>query len=496
VLSEGGRHLTPRELTTILAHRELKGSHAVDVLKHAIQHGCAVNSFHFNTVITALGRRGQWRDAMIVFDEMQMAEVEPDIDTLLQLVTAVGEGEQAHKKVAKRMQAQRLEPTVVTYTSLISACGVAGEWERAESLFVRMRSKGLRPTVVTYNALLMALEKGGQWERAIEVLTEMREESNIEPDIIGYNTCISACKKVGRWDRALALVHQLRAHGLRANVVTYSALISALAEGEQAERAVRVYEEMARVDVPPNIITFNALLNALARAGKWQRAFGLMAELRAADLKPDLITFTSLISACGRAGKYERALATFRELKGAGLEPDLAVHNVLFDALWAGRLRAESSAILDEATRADAAVYSSPSKPGKLSLRLDLRRASAGGAQALVLRWLEEWRARPAKSVTRPAVVVTGGKAVRTAVGSLLERRLAAPFDVRGGGLSARERDFAAFVASLEDGQLETAFGWSDGAGGATWVETADGGSAQSLPSAATKRKSAWRAYR
>ena len=66
---------------------------------------------------------------------------------------------------------ERITPTVITYSALISACEKDQQWQKALSLFREIE----RPSVVTYNATITALEKGLQLKRALDLFNGMRE---------------------------------------------------------------------------------------------------------------------------------------------------------------------------------------------------------------------------------------------------------------------------------------------------------------------------------
>ena len=52
------------------------------------------------------------------------------------------------------------ERSVITYSSLISACEKAGHWELAMELFHEMHQEGCIPNTVTYNSLITACAQG------------------------------------------------------------------------------------------------------------------------------------------------------------------------------------------------------------------------------------------------------------------------------------------------------------------------------------------------
>ncbi len=60
------------------------------------------------------------------------------------------------------------ERSVITYSTLISACEKAGEWQLALQLFGRMPQDGVRPNTITFNSLITACAQGALGEQAGE----------------------------------------------------------------------------------------------------------------------------------------------------------------------------------------------------------------------------------------------------------------------------------------------------------------------------------------
>ena len=78
-----------------------------------------------------------------------------------------------------------LQPNVITYNALISACGKGRMVEVALQLFDDMRQHGVQPDVITYNALISACGNGRMTERALQFLDEMQQQG-LQPDVIIY----------------------------------------------------------------------------------------------------------------------------------------------------------------------------------------------------------------------------------------------------------------------------------------------------------------------
>ena len=77
----------------------------------------------------------------------------------------------------------KLEPDVISYSAVISACEKGEQWQRALSLLSEMRGVKLAPNVISYSAGISACEKGEQWQRALALLSEMWEVK-LKPDVI------------------------------------------------------------------------------------------------------------------------------------------------------------------------------------------------------------------------------------------------------------------------------------------------------------------------
>lgn len=50
---------------------------------------------------------------------------------------------------------------MITYSALISACEKAGQWQAALDLFERMQAEGCPPNVITFNSIITACGQVG-----------------------------------------------------------------------------------------------------------------------------------------------------------------------------------------------------------------------------------------------------------------------------------------------------------------------------------------------
>ena len=71
--------------------------------------------------------------------------------------------------VCVEMGCQALEPDMVTYSALISACGKGQELRRALNVCAEMWRQALEPDMVTYSALISACGEGQKLHGAFDV---------------------------------------------------------------------------------------------------------------------------------------------------------------------------------------------------------------------------------------------------------------------------------------------------------------------------------------
>lgn len=89
-------------------------------------------------------------------------------------------------QVFQEMVWKGCERSVITYSSLISACEKAGHWELAMELFNEMHQEGCTPNTVTYNSLITACAQGQQHisctdRQSLACICAFRADVNAEP---------------------------------------------------------------------------------------------------------------------------------------------------------------------------------------------------------------------------------------------------------------------------------------------------------------------------
>ena len=182
----------------------------------------------------------------------------------------------------------RLAATVVSFSTVVSACESSGQWQMTLDLISDMQRAAILCNVITLNSAISTCEKAGQWQVALDLLHS--SNLKISANVITLNAAMSACQKGGQWQLVLELLTAMSTAGLSADVITFSAAISACEPYGFWEQVLLLHAEMARSQVVPNRITYSASISA-CRAGNWQLALGFFVRMQARGLEADVSEF-------------------------------------------------------------------------------------------------------------------------------------------------------------------------------------------------------------
>jgi hypothetical protein len=252
--------------------------------------------------------------------------------------------------VERHYKSSNYRPSIVTFTSVLSAWVTCGRPDRAQALLDRVPRDVVTPDIQSYNILLSAYAKVGngpaaerllkhvcrQWQLQEERLRQSKERSfgddqsleMIRPNVVTWTTVISAWAKSSSPDaasRAQALLTRMNdpsnAPSVRPNRRTLNAVLlcwSRSCRKDGPDRCLAVLQQMkdlyakGELDDPPVLSSYRTVINAYARVGQPSNDEDLFEEMYRGfvhddheHLKPDLQILTSLLEAWALAGQVE-----------------------------------------------------------------------------------------------------------------------------------------------------------------------------------------------
>ena len=155
-------------------------------------HAGSIPIVAMNSLIAACGRGGHPDLALAVLNDMSSRfGIAPDSRSYRSAVIACNQAEHEHRRREKKSD-QLDFPYSFRW------------WECALSLLRRMKESGLSPDIRTYSSAISACEAAGEWQRALGVLQSLMDEADDEDppesrlNLYCFNAAISACEKGGK----------------------------------------------------------------------------------------------------------------------------------------------------------------------------------------------------------------------------------------------------------------------------------------------------------
>lgn len=275
---------------------------ALRALRLTLGGGMTPSLIAYNVTLGALGKAGRWELAQRLLRDMQRASPSPSSGSGSGGSDGGGGGGRvgwedyntrrfgSRGGRAARGVVRPPVPDVYSYTSVIDACTKSEghqQLERALEVLEDMRRANVRPSLVTFNTLILACGgsggsgsggspgRRGDWRRALAFVQEM-VESGVTPDVYTLTVAVAACEAGGEWEKAAAILKQIwagaaaggapqagAARGKGADKVLAQLRIVACGKANDWKGAFEVVKELDRSGTPAGVAAYNALIEAL-----------------------------------------------------------------------------------------------------------------------------------------------------------------------------------------------------------------------------------------
>lgn len=302
------------------------------------------NVVSYNSVIAACIKAGRWEEALKYSDLCLRAPgVRADTYTYTHSIRACAKLGRLDRALSLWQVAKdrKLPLDAHAYTSIIHACSIKQQqttsssqknnypnnatvvigWTKALELLQEMENRNIQPTEVTYSAVIHACGNAGQWEKALSLFDQMKLRQHVlVPSRITYNGVLTALSRAAKL------------------TPTSSHPSDATTTNETLDRiwahADRLLQEMEFNGIEKDGFTYSAALSCCHN--KWEQALQLIEQMRkVTSTVPNKIAYTAAIVSCGKAGQVHAALDLFQNMKNDGILSDCVAYNALFDAIRA-----------------------------------------------------------------------------------------------------------------------------------------------------------------
>ena len=341
-------------------HRWQDGIRLLNEMRESKSEDCAPDVVAYTAAIAGCSEAGEYTHAMKLIQTMRQEGIQPNVVTFSAVINACASAsanlarkrEEEDRSIgiedvrlpmtralklleAMKSQTSTIKPNIFTYNAAIRACAEGLNLAGAFDLLRQLKQDELEPTIVTYGSLMTECERVGDIEAASRVFRMVKEDNddnnNIRANEIIYGAAISCCRKAQQPERALLLLRKMISDELSPNTATFNTVIAALAEGHPDskigsnilwEKALAVFKVMKSKHAPPGVTpnrqTYSVLIRCLDSNLQPGYAESLLNAMRRDGFVPDVDLYTLTVRSYERCGNPMKALRLMESMREVG----------------------------------------------------------------------------------------------------------------------------------------------------------------------------------
>ncbi|KAM5561304.1 putative pentatricopeptide repeat-containing protein [Rosa sericea] len=308
------------------------------------------NVVAWTSLISGFVGNNQASEAIKVFKDMELCNVEPNEITMVNVLVACARSRDIDtgKWVHSRIRQLGFDPfglsfdfNVILATAIVDMYAKCGGLRTARHLFDKMPDRNL----VAWNSMISAYNQYGQGDKAIDLFFDM-PIAGIVPDQATFLGVIGSCAQLG----AMALGQSLHSYVLKTSIGTDASIGTALVDmytkNGDAGSAQRIFANLQKKDV----MAWTSMIVGLAMHGHAVEALHTFRRMQEdASVIPDQITYIGVLCACSHVGLVEEGQRHFGSMVDVyGIKPTAEHYGCMVDLLSrAGRFE-EAVKLLEE----------------------------------------------------------------------------------------------------------------------------------------------------
>eukprot|EP01018_Ginkgo_biloba_P011245 Gb_34297 [translate_table: standard] len=262
------------------------------------------NVVSWNAMIAGYSQNGYAEEALMLFHQMELADVNPNKVTIVSVLPACAAllSLQEGKEIHNYTRENGFESDLCVGNSLIAMYAKCRSIETARHVFDKMPERD----VFSWTAMIAGYAQNGYAKEALTFFHEM-QLAGIKPDSVTMVSVIPALAHLAALQQG-KLIH---AYSIRrqfdSDVILETALIDMYAKCGNIEIARQVFDKMSEI----NVVSWSAMIAGYGMHGRGEDAIALFSQMQEIGMKPDHITFTCLLCACSHAGLVDEGWKYF-----------------------------------------------------------------------------------------------------------------------------------------------------------------------------------------
>ncbi|CAI9093270.1 OLC1v1028735C1 [Oldenlandia corymbosa var. corymbosa] len=266
-----------------------------------------------NTIAKVMRRfagAGQWKDAILIFDELEKFGLKKNTESmnlLLDTLCKAKKVEQARDIFLKLKS--HMPPNEHTFNIFIHGWCNINRVEEAHWTVQEMKGDGCRPSVISYSTIIQFYCHQYNFVRVYELLDDMKAQNCI-PNVVTYTTIMHSLTKSNAFEESLKMAEKTKAVGCELDTLYFNVLLHTLGRADRVDEAIYNFKvEMPGRGIVPNVSTYNTMIALLCHHEQEEVALEFLGDMENSPYcKPDLQTYIPLLKSCFKAGKKDSCL--------------------------------------------------------------------------------------------------------------------------------------------------------------------------------------------
>jgi len=223
-----------------------------------------------------------------------------------------------HDKVTvlnEEMKQRGIPKNKITYNTILNSMALCGLMHRVPEVLQDMREAEPRvdPDVVTYSTIIKGYCKSGDLDKSLDLFRQMRKEANLEPDELMYNSLLDGCTRQNRLEDASRILQEMLEAKIKPSNYTLSIVTRFLGRARRLDQAFSMVESLSNeFGFKPNVQVYTCLMQACFDNHQPGKALSLHDRVVRQGIVPDEKMYTALVRGCLHTGETEKAALVVR----------------------------------------------------------------------------------------------------------------------------------------------------------------------------------------
>eukprot|EP01018_Ginkgo_biloba_P030668 Gb_30004 [translate_table: standard] len=278
----------------------------------------------WNAMIAGYVQAGYANDALMLFHQMQLADVKTNRITMVSVLSACAH--LAAPQQAKWMHGYLISNGFASYISLVNALidtyAKCGSIEIARQLFDNMSERDL----VSWNAMISGYAQNHHANEALTLFHQM-QHAEVKPNQVTIVSILPVCADLVALKDGKDIHDYIVKNGIEIDVSVGTALVVMYAKCGDIEIACQLFDKISEKDVA----SWNAMIACYAQNGHANEALLLFHQMQQAHVKPDLVTMISMLPICSHLAALQQGKWIHAYVIRSGFESDVSMGTALID---------------------------------------------------------------------------------------------------------------------------------------------------------------------